>query len=244
MDPAYTKNMADIQDRHWWYEGRRRILRDVIRRLRLPSSARILEAGCGPGGNLLMLQEFGTVEAFEPDDFARAHAGKKTGLSVHRGCLPGPLPDFTRFDLVGAFDVIEHIDDDAAALKTLHGLTKPGGRAVFTVPAYMFLWSRHDEVNHHKRRYTRAGLRKVLQATGYEVTFISHYNAFLFPAVVGVRLLKKILNLTDKPDETIPHSILNALLLKIFESEKFFLRLFPFVCGVSIIAVCRRPVSP
>lgn len=245
MDQDVYHRMADIQDRHWWYEGRRQILATLIKRLHLPTGARILEAGCGPGANLKMLSRFGEVFAFEPDDFAISHCRENSGIAAERlqtGFLPAPIPFNEPFDLVGAFDVIEHVEADSESLKALHTLTKPGGYALFTVPAYPFLWSQHDVVNHHKRRYLRSQFKKLLTEAGYTVEFISYYNSALFPLVVLVRFIKKTLKVKDSPDETLPrYEVINQVLRLVFAAERFLLGRIPLPCGVSIIAVCRKP---
>ena len=240
MDQEFCRQIAEIQADHWWYEGRRRILRSVIERLHLPKSAHILEAGCGTGANLNMLRRFGDVKCFDPDDWARDAAQKRYGMEVLPGTLPDGLPFSQKFDLVCAFDVIEHIDDDVGSLAALCNALAPEGRAVFTVPAYMFLWSRHDDFNQHKRRYTRSGFADVLRKGGFEIEFISYYNTLLFPLVLGIRVLKNLLRIKDQTDmEILRRGIGNKILLAIFSAEKYLLRLAPMPFGVSIIAVCR-----
>ena len=137
--------------------------------------------------------------------------------------------------------MIEHIDDDVASLKALRDVLNDGAAAVFTVPAYMFLWSRHDDFNQHKRRYTRPQFKKALQDAGFKVEFISYYNTLLFPAVFGVRMIKKILRLKDKTDmEILNRGAVNRLLLALFAFERHLLDIMPLPFGVSIIAVCRK----
>lgn len=243
MDQNTYRRMAEIQGRHWWYEGRRSILRAVISRLNLPRPARILEAGSGTGANLRMLAEFGDVKGFEPDDFARATALATAGVDTPRGFLPDDVPHAGPFDLVCAFDVIEHVERDGDSLAALCRLTAPGGYAVFTVPAFMFLWSRHDEVNHHYRRYRLPQFRALLTGAGYEVRFISYYNFFLFPLVAAVRLTRKALRLhAGDADDALPRwPFVNTLLCTLFSAERHLLARMALPFGVSIIAVCRRP---
>jgi SAM-dependent methyltransferase len=237
---TYTR-MAEIQAVHWWYEGRRRILASLTKSLKLKPGAAILEAGCGPGANLAMLAQFGNVSAFEPDRFARSHAEKESGILVKQGGLPSNVPFAGPFDLVGAFDVIEHVQEDLASLRTLHALTAKGGYALFTVPAFMFLWSPHDVANHHKRRYTKREFRRILEEAGYKIEFISYYNTLLFPAVAGVRAAKNIFKITGSPDEKMPSPFMNTLLCFIFSLERFLLKITPLPFGVSIIVLCRKP---
>jgi SAM-dependent methyltransferase len=241
MEDHYYQHMADIQARHWWYEGRRRILDTVIKRLSLPATARIIEVGCGTGANLLMLKQHGHVVGVEPHDFGRHHAAEVSACDVQSGMLPDGLPFTGPYDLVGVFDVIEHVDDDAGSLKTLHALTAPGGYALFTVPAWMFLWSQHDVINHHKRRYTKPAFKALLKAAGYEVIFISYYNILLFPVITAIRMAKNILHITDRPDMTAPPpGPLNAFLCALFASERHILGRLALPFGVSIIALCRK----
>jgi SAM-dependent methyltransferase len=242
MDQTLFHQMADIQTTHWWYEGRRFILRTALSRLNLKPNAKILEVGCGTGANLLMLKEFGTVSGIEPNEFARDTAIKHSGCVITEGYLPDDLRLNEKFDLIGAFDVIEHIDDDLGSAKALHDALNPGGVALFTVPAYQFLWSQHDVANHHKRRYTRTGFRKLLEEAGFRVEFISYYNTWLFPLVLGVRIVKKIFKMKDTPDETMPRwPFINTALRLIFSSEAYILQHISLPFGVSIIARCTRP---
>jgi SAM-dependent methyltransferase len=244
MDHDVYRRMAEIQDRHWWYEARRQIIARLIKSLKLHQDAKILEAGCGPGANLKMLSRFGDVWGFEPDEFAINHCRVYSGVPVVRlekGFLPAPIPFSGPFDLIGAFDVIEHVQQDADSLKALYEITKPGGYALFTVPAFPFLWSQHDVVNHHHRRYVLPQFKKLLTDAGYNVTYISYYNTLLFPLVLGVRMLKKALKIKDRPDEAMPDSAMNIILRLIFASERFVLGKLRLPFGVSIIAVCQRP---
>ena len=245
MEGFYYKEMAALQDEHWWYEGRRQILRTVIGQLALSENAKILEAGCGPGANLNMLKEFGNVQAFEPDEFAAQHAYKISGIEVQQGGLPDPFPfEGQGFDMIGAFDVIEHIEDDLGALQKLSDHLMPGGSAVFTVPAHQWMWSAHDEVNDHKRRYSKKGFKSVLQQAGFYVEDISYYNMWLFPPAILVRFLKKTLKSSSagqkESDVKMPHRFVNGILRSVFASEKYILPFMPLPMGLSIIAVCRK----
>src|SRR5690606_37739711 len=111
------------------------------------------EVGCGTGGNLEMLAQFGQVTGLEPDDESRAYASDATGVPVVFGLLPDGLPDFDGpFDLIAALDVIEHLDDDGGSLVALRRKLSPGGYLLTTVPAHPWMWSQHDALHHHKRR--------------------------------------------------------------------------------------------
>lgn len=241
MEQVLFHQMADIQATHWWYEGRRAILESFISRLKLKPGSAILEVGCGTGVNLNMLKKYGRVAGIEPNDFARETAISLSGCQVVEGYLPNDLRVQGPFDLIGAFDVIEHIDDDLGSLQALRTLLTENGTAIFTVPAYQFLWSQHDVANHHKRRYTRTQFQNILQAAGFQVEYISYYNTTLFPLVALVRFVKKILGLKDTPDESMPRlPFVNATLRHIFAAERHILKYMPLPFGVSIIAQCKK----
>ena len=240
MDQDYYRQMAALQSDHWWYEGRRQILARLIKRLCLPKQAKILEAGCGPGANLSMLSCFGYLSAFEPEQYAADHAAKISGVNVKTGDLPGNIPFDQQFDLIGAFDVIEHIDNDVEALTALGDALKDRGRAIFTVPAHQWLWSRHDDINHHKRRYSRKQFKAALELAGFTVQKISYYNMWLFPLAVCVRFGKKAIGAQDKNDVTMPAPFVNAVLQYFFASEQYMLPYMNLPFGLSIIAICTR----
>lgn len=243
MEQDYYKVMAGLQKRHWWYEGRRRIIAHLIGRLDLPKeNASLLEVGCGTGANIEMLKSFGELSAIEPNDYAVEQVKNIGGVRIESGLLPDKLPfEGEGFDLIGAFDVIEHVNEDAASLKALYDRTRAGGYAVFTVPAFQFLWSHHDEINHHKRRYRKHEFKKLLQDAGYEIKLISYYNFWLFPLAAAVRSLKKLLGKEDQGDVKMPGSdLVNSMLCGIFASERFVLPVLPLPFGLSIIAVCQK----
>jgi SAM-dependent methyltransferase len=239
MDPALYHEMSTIQEKHWWYRARRKILSDIIADLQLPETPRILEAGCGPGGNLAMLAQFGEVCAIEPYAPACALAKAKYVGQVEQAGLPGALPFAGTFDLICAFDVIEHIEQDKEALISLRAALAPSGRLILTVPAYQWMWSAHDVRNHHVRRYTRPQLRRVLEAAGFTVERASHFNSFLFPLIAGVRLAQRSLSKSGSSSETIPANPVNTALEALFASERHLLRHMNLPFGVSILLVAR-----
>jgi SAM-dependent methyltransferase len=245
MDRSIYTRMAEVEDQHWWFVARRRILAAAIGRLGLPPGARILEVGSGTGGNLAMLSAFGEVIGIEPDEAARAHAVAKGGFDVRPGFLPDGLPpDIGRFDLLAGFDVIEHLDDDATCLRALLACLKPGGRAVFTVPAFAFLWSRHDELHHHKRRYTRAGFQAVIAGAGFADIRATYFNTVLFPLIAGVRLLRNAaMPGRGDADDRMPAPAVNAMLQALFAGERHVVGRVPLPAGVSLMAVARRPAG-
>jgi SAM-dependent methyltransferase len=244
MERTVYDHMRVLQQDHWWFAARREILAGEIARLPLPRPARILEAGCGPGGNLAMLQGFGEVAAIEPDEASRAYAAEMSGADVRHGLLPQAIPDFgAPFDLVAAFDVIEHVDDDAGAVAALGGLLRPGGFFVATVPAYAWMWSGHDAAHHHKRRYARPAFRRLFENAGLKVRRASHFNSLLFPPIAAVRLAHSVGRKVASAggDEAMPPRPLNGVLKTVFGMERALLRAGDLPFGVSILLVAERP---
>jgi SAM-dependent methyltransferase len=238
MERVVYQQMAELDDRHWWYRARRRILADLIRReARPPAGAHILEIGCGTGHNLAMLGEFGHVDGLELDEEARALSEKRLGRKV----MSSPLPELAEvpdryYDLIGAFDVIEHIEDDRAAIASIASKLKPGGRFVMAVPAHQWMWSAHDVVNHHKRRYSKAGLSALIDGSPLQLVKIGYFNSLLFPLAVAERAASKLRG-KENADVALPPAPLNVALEKVFEAERYLVGRLPLPPGLSLFAV-------
>jgi SAM-dependent methyltransferase len=238
MERIVYQQMAELDDRHWWYRARRRIIADLIRReARLPADAQILELGCGTGHNLAMLSGFGRVDGLELDDEARALSEKRLGRKV----MSSPLPELAEvqdrhYDLIGAFDVIEHIDEDGDALGSIATKLKPGGTFVMTVPAHQWMWSAHDVVNHHKRRYSKRALKQLVDASPLKLKRIGYFNSVLFPLAVAERAASKMRGKGDA-DVKLPPAPLNLVLEKLFAVERYFVGRVPLPPGLSLFAV-------
>jgi SAM-dependent methyltransferase len=230
--------MAELDQRHWWYRARREVLAALIRRLaKPPKAARILEIGCGTGHNLAMLGQFGRVDALELDEEARSVAEKRLGREV----MSAPLPEIQgvadgHYHLVGAFDVIEHIDDDRAALASIAAKIRPGGKLVMTVPAHQWMWSAHDVVNHHKRRYSRRALRSLVEESPLRLERVGYFNSLLFPVAIAERMASKVRG-RDEADLKLPPAPLNAALERAFAAERHLIGRLPLPPGWSLFAV-------
>ncbi|SFP86160.1 class I SAM-dependent methyltransferase [Sphingomonas rubra] len=240
MDRIVYDRMAAHDSTHWWYRARRDILSDYLTRYgALPPAARILEIGCGTGHNLPMLARFGAVEAIEIDPAARGIASERLGKPVGAAPLPA-LPGVERgaYDLVAVLDVVEHIEDDVAALAAMKSLLKPSGTILIAVPAHQWMWSAHDTVNHHHRRYSRRTLTAAIERAGLKPEKMGWMNSLLFPAAVAARLAGKLTG-RDDSDDSPPAKPLNAVFEAVFRLERHLVGRVPLTPGLSIVTLAR-----
>jgi SAM-dependent methyltransferase len=248
MDDFVYDELAGVERTHWWFQGRRRILVDVLRR-RLPAAGAdtrpIVDIGCGTGEMLDMVREFGGVTGLDASPIAVGYCQARFGdaVDVRLGRIPDDVPDGAA--VITAFDVVEHLQEDEKALTGICERLAPGGVFVCTVPAFPFLWSGHDEVHHHHRRYTRRILRRRLEDAGFVVERLTFFNTFLFPAAAAVRLLHRVLpGAPAGSDASVPAAPVNRLLRTLFSAERLLLRVTNLPFGVSLLAVCHRPATP
>ncbi len=238
MDRIVYDRMAAHDSTHWWYRARRDILADYLTRYAaLPADARILEIGCGTGHNLPMLARFGEVEAIEIDPAARTIAGERLGRAIGDAPLP-ELPGIERsaYDLIAVLDVVEHIEDDVAALRAMRDCLKPGGKILIAVPAHQWMWSAHDTVNHHHRRYSKQSLRTAIAAAGLRPRKLTYFNSLLFPLAAAARVAGRLSG-RDDSDDSPPAKPLNALFETIFRLERYAVGRLPMTPGVSIVTL-------
>ena len=238
MERVIYDRMAEHDSAHWWYRARREVLASLIaRRVTLPADPQILEIGCGTGHNLPMLARFGRVDAVEIDERSRAIASRRLGHAVSDARLPAlaGLPD-RRYDLIALLDVLEHIDDDRAALAAIAGRLTRHGRVLLTVPQYPWLWSGHDVANHHFRRYTRASLKTAIAGSGLGIDLLQSFNSLLFPLAAIDRGIARLTG-REGSDDAMPPVPVNALFETIFGLERYLVGQVPMPPGVSLVAL-------
>ncbi len=246
MNLEEYRQMYDLENTHWYFRGKRTLVKKVLSRLlNSQTNYRLLDVGCGTGNILLMLQDFGEAVGVDSSSVALEFC-RTRNLSHLQLTLPDqPLPfqDET-FDVACAFDLLEHIEDDLAFLKEMKRVTRKKGRILLIVPAHPQLWSDHDVALHHKRRYTRKQFQQIIENAGLEIQRMSYFNSILFPAAIGYRTLKRIL---PKKESSPVQSeffiklpkIVNTTLLKLFELEGTLLPRINIPFGLSLLAVCR-----
>jgi SAM-dependent methyltransferase len=241
MTEAELAAMLANDERHWWYRGRRRVLAAVLDGLDLPRRAAILDAGCGSGRTLDDLAARGTVCGVDTSATAVEMARRRGHRDVRVAAAEDlPFGDRT-FDLVTCLDVIEHTPDDRATLAELLRVTRPGGVLVATVPAYQSLFSAHDVINGHYRRYRAATLRAVAVAAGWHAVADTHFNAVLLAPAALVRLARRH-RAGNRSELTFTPRLLNrALELPLDREARLIANGHRLPFGLSLLMVLRRP---
>ena len=235
--------MFRIEQSHWWYTGRRKILtsfvEDICRRV-TDRRPRILDVGCGTGANLLMLSHYGDAEGVDISEdalaFCREHGLEKVKLGAGEEL---PYDDGT-FDLVTALDVVEHMDDDLAGLREMRRVLRPGGRVLLFVPTFMFLWGVQDDVSNHRRRYRLPELQRVLEQAGFEIERMTYANITFFLPILLMRKLMRLTGIKAESENNINVSALNGVLGSLFGAESVVLRHMNIPFGVSGLCVARK----
>jgi SAM-dependent methyltransferase len=250
MEERFYAEYARIQDQHWWFVGRREIIRAVLRRELGDAGSgecRILDVGCGTGTNLGLLRDFGAVEGVDPEAAAVEFCHGRGERRV-RQAAGSDLPyEDDRFDLITLLDVIEHAPDDQVLLSEARRVLAPGGRVLVTVPAYAWMWGDQDRIAHHYRRYTRPLLVESLSQAGLEPLRSSYFNTLLFPPIALVRLARRLRperNEASSDFELNRPGALNSLLARIFSLEASVVPRRPLPFGVSLLGWAAHRASP
>lgn len=245
-EPLYEE-MHRMEQRHWWFVARRRILCELVDRyVGRGRKLRICELGCGTGGNLLAWSDQHQVIGIDPSEVAVRIARRKVPGRIVRGRLPSDVPVASNScDVVLLADVLEHIADDFASIRAAWQLVRPGGILLATVPAHPWLYSPRDAYHQHMRRYTQSRFRSLLTLPGGTNELLSYYNSWLFPAAAAVRLYAKLRGESAAGcDLRIPPWPINQMLAGLFASERHLLGRVPLPPGLSLIGVVRRCGHP
>lgn len=243
MDETLLLSFEALEAEHWWFKIRRQLLLEVVTHACSTDSDRILEVGCGTGSFISALQQVlphATILGVEPNESA-VRAATERGRSVQLGSFPRLSVEPNSVDTLLAFDVLEHCEDDAAAVREAGRVLSAGGRLVITVPALPSLWSVHDEINHHYRRYSATTLRRVLIDGGFDVERLTYFNSLLLPIGYATRWLSRFGPGRESPGVRIPPRPLNSALESVFRCELSLLKKRGLPIGMSLLAVAERP---
>jgi len=233
------KKMAALEDAHWWFRGRRYLLRALVRRLGL-RKALILDAGCGTGFAGKELAAAGKVVSLDATE--AAFGPDFEGTSCISTIEKTPFPDGA-FDLIVAMDLIEHLEDDQPALQEMNRICKPGGFLFVTVPAFQSLFSSHDKALGHYRRYSAAGLARSVRAGGFKVEKLSYTVTSVFPIAAAYRTLRRKKSVEDSTATDLfpvpePFNYILTLLMRAESSLVWHIGL-PF--GLTAFVLARKP---
>ena len=253
MEQEYYREYARLENTHWWFTARLNILRNVVReslRRKPTEQVSILNTGVATGNTTRMLEQFGQVTSVEYDAECCDYLRTQAHIDVVQASLTElPFGD-NSFDVVCAFDVIEHIENDQQAINEINRVLKPGGTAVVTVPAYNLLWSKHDEVNHHYRRYNISHLKNILR-NKLTIRYISYFNCFLFLPISLARIVGRAMG-RKKTHERPPESdfknyqwlrFLGRLLYSVFNFERNLVGKVRMPFGVSLIVISSKQLN-
>lgn len=259
MEAESIQTQGRLETYYWWFLGRRKVIEEILETKFSGKKIQILDWGCGAGGNFVLLSRFGSVLGVDTSDEALRLSKEKGIINLVKAgnleefqdspSLPPPLADqregrgeLSKFDLVSAFDVLEHVPDDEAFLRGFHQLLKPGGYVLLTVPAYQFLWSELDDLVGHIRRYTRKGLETKLENAGFETVRSSYFVTILFLPILLYRFLGKLTGRSKNPKFSYVEfpKIINWLFTKLLTMEAKLLKFFSLPFGTSIIVLAKK----
>jgi SAM-dependent methyltransferase len=244
MDYETYEVEAKVEATHWWFVGRRKLFSSMIESIKLPLSAAILDIGTSTGTNLRMLRDSGfvNVRGLDLHESAIRWCAEKGLGQVDQGDICNIPSNNATYDLVMATDIIEHVDDDVAALSEICRVLKPGGFAIITVPAFESLWGLQDDVSQHKRRYSLDNLRFKLIKSGLKIEEIFYFNYLLFLPIWIARQIIRILNINLSSENELNSPFINKLLVKIFLFDVFTARKLALPFGVSVLAIVRKQI--
>ena len=251
MKSEYYGEYYEHENNHWWFKWRFDMITDIVEALPRDSDFRMLDAGCGTGQMTKLLERYGDAVGLEIAPQAIEFARKRGVRNIVQGSITDPPFPAASFDLVLSLDVIEHVDNDVQILESLFDIVKPGGHLIITVPAFQSLWSSHDEINHHKRRYRVPQIRDMIAGAGFDITRVTYCNTTLFAPVFATRKVKTAVRSwrheddAENPESDLAHypKPVNDMLYRIVSTETKLMKHVDMPFGVSILAVAQRPVE-
>jgi len=230
MEDNAIQQLSEFEENYWWFTARKQIIRKILSKYNI--KGKILDYGCGTGGTSLELQEFGTV--IGTDISAKALELASTKIKT---ITISDLQNYENyFDVITLFDVLEHVNDDKTLLSKLCQFLKNNGLVLITVPAFQFLWSKHDIALSHYRRYTKKQLQETLKNANLKPLTSGYFMTFLFLPVLLYRIFNK--NKETRTDLNKLPKIIDYILTKIFLLESRLIGYLPF--GVSLYCIAKK----
>jgi len=243
VNPGEYTKMYELEDRYWWFVGRRGLALRLLKKYAPVPKPEILDLGCGTGVVLRELTSWAKPTGFDMSDLALGYCRQRDQRRLVRGDGEKlPFQD-QAFDAIVGLDIFEHIKDDEAAFAESFRTLRPGGILVLSVPAFRFLWGPHDVALHHHRRYRSSEIRSRLAAAGFEPVRVGYSVFFLFPIVVLWRIFEKRKKGPAKASLVKVPEWGNRFLVGIQNLEAALIERFDLPWGSSVIAVARRPLS-
>jgi len=231
-----------LESSHWWFIGRRKLLKSLLSSITIPQTSQLIDIGCGVGSNLGLLQSLGfKVIGVDSEIYSLIYAKKRfsTIPLVNGDILNLPVRS-NSIDLIIATDILEHISEDSLGIKEIYRALRQRGKVLFTVPAFKFLWGVQDVAGRHKRRYSKRELIRQIEQQGFEVLKSSYFNFFFFFPIFMVRRFVRFLGLEIESENQINSPLINFLLKTIFSLEPYILKYVTFPFGVSIFCVAQK----
>jgi len=245
MKEQYVYDYERLEKEHWWWLARRRILRSSLKRVHrgvtYPQKPSLLDLGCGAGVNLSALRDDFDCVGMEPNRTLSIRARANAKVPIYQGSLPYGIPDLGQaFDYILLLDVLEHIEDDLAALKAAASLLTKNGKIIINVPAMHCLWSVHDEINLHKRRYSAGQLKRLVHRSGLRLRSLRHWGSFLVPLVYVERHIMAAQSTKERYRVKIPPRMPNRILEELVIAEFAWLGAISIPFGLSMLAIMQH----
>ncbi|MCK9614361.1 MAG: class I SAM-dependent methyltransferase [Candidatus Omnitrophica bacterium] len=243
IEPCILDDLVSFEDKHFWIKARRNIIGDIFKKF-VNYTDKIIEIDAGTGNFAAYLSKIGYKDISVGEIHLRGlEYAKRYGIKKLYQFDLTKTPFSEYFDIVGMFDVLEHIDDDDLAVKSIYKMLKHGGKVIITVPAHKWLWSKQDAIAYHRRRYCIEQLKKMFQENNFKIIKINTFFVSMLPFLFIRKLINKdtgVIKENDFKNRFKVNPILNYILSKILEIENIFLSNVPLKCGTSIILIAER----
>lgn len=240
MNKYLYEDLYNLEEKHWWHISKRRVVQSVIKKFAKSKKPKILDVGCGTGKNVEDLKVLGSVWGLDNSKEAIRFCKKRGLTNIKQGDAQKTNLPSNSFDIVTLLDVLEHTDDNKT-LKEMRRIIKNDGLLIITVPAFSWLWSKWDEVLHHKRRYTIENLKDVLASHNFTMTYSTYLYSFLVLPVLVIRKIKSnLLGENYGSDFKLSNPLLNFLLNILSRIEFSFSQAIAIPFGTSIVMVAKN----